>query len=476
MIFTPRAYQPPTTDWILQHDRCALWLPMGLGKSISTLNALDILAMSGETHPVLIGAPLRVARTTWPDEVKKWDHLSGMTVVPITGSLKERRQALDTDAQIYTVNYEILPWLIEYLGERWPFRTFIADESTKLKSLRLSERISSTGKTYLAGQGGMRAKALGKLAHTKIKRFVELTGTPSPNGLNDLWGQMWFLDKGARLGRTFTAFQQRWFQKSYDGYGSDPMPHAQAEIQDLLRDICLTIDPADHFDLKAPIVNNIYVDLPSSARKLYKSMENDFFMSLEGHAIEAFNAAARSLKCLQIANGAAYLDAEVDGDGHPKAKLWKDIHDEKLQALEEIIEEAGGAPVIVSYHFQSDLARLQKKFKNGRALVTQQDEKDFKRGKIPILFTHPQSAGHGIDGFQNVCNTIVFFSQNWSLDCYQQIIERIGPVRQMQAGFDRPVFVHHILARHTIDELVLERVMTKRSVQDILMQAMKERK
>lgn len=474
--FTPRGYQPPVTQWALEHERCALWVPMGMGKSVSTLNAIDGLILAGETAPTLVLAPLRVARTTWPEEVKKWDHLSYMEVTPIIGDVETRRRALSADTPVHTINYDNLLWLIEELGDRWPYRTIIADEATKLKGLRLSERTSTTGKKFLAGQGGKRAKALGMLAHTRIKRFIELTGTPSPNGLIDLWGQMWFLDKGQRLGRTYTAFTQRWFRPSRDGYGSEPMDHAQAEIQELLKDICLTIDVKDWFDIKDPIVNNVYVDLPPGARRLYKDMEKDFFMMLESHPVEALNSASKSQKLLQIANGAAYVEPLVESDGDPRSKMWKEMHDEKLQALESIIEEAGGAPVIVCYHFKSDLARLQKKFKQGRALATAQDERDFKKGRIPVLFVHPQSAGHGIDGFQHVCNTMVFFSQNWSLDNYQQVIERIGPVRQLQAGLDRPVFVHHILARNTIDELVLERLTTKKSVQEILMTAMKQLK
>jgi len=329
----------------------------------------------------------------------------------------------------------------------------VADEATKLKGFRLR-------------QGGKRAQALASVAHTKVKRFINLTGTPSPNGLEDLWGQTWFLDGGERLGRTFTAFRERWFQKSFDGYGSIALPSAQGEMQDRLRDICLTIDAKDYFDLDEPIVNNIYIDLPIRARELYQDMEKQMFMELEGHEVEAFNAAARTGKCLQIANGAAYIDDKQN---------WKEVHDAKLQALEEIIEEAAGAPVLVAYHFKSDLARILHTFPQARSLDANPSTiKEWNEGRIPVLLAHPASAGHGLN-LQDGGNILVFFGHNWNLEERLQVIERIGPVRQKQAGHDRPVFIHNIIARDTVDEMVIERVETKREVQDILLAAMKRK-
>lgn len=459
--FIPRPYQTLITNHILNTPRCAVWAGMGMGKTTSTLNAIDSLLLC-ESDPVLVLAPLRVARSTWPDEARKWDHLKNIHVMPVVGSEAERRMALKHDASVYTTNYENLPWLIDFYGERWPFRTVVSDESTKLKGFRLR-------------QGTARAKALGTVAHTKIKRFVELTGTPSPNGLADLWGQMWFLDAGVRLGRTFSGFNQRWFRPSHDGYGSMPMDHAQIEIQDKLRDLCITVDARDWFDLREPIVNNIYVDLPIKARQLYQDMEKRMFMEIDGHEVEAFNAAARTNKCLQIANGAAYLDATVDGDAHRSAKEWKDIHDAKLQALDDIVEESAGMPILVAYNFKSDLARLRHAFPKGRALdANPQTIKDWNAGKIPLLFAHPASAGHGLN-LQDGGNILVFFGHDWNLEYRLQILERIGPTRQMQAGHDRPVFIHNIIARDTVDELVLTRVETKREVQDILLEAMKSK-
>jgi SNF2 family DNA or RNA helicase len=454
---------------------------MGTGKTAPVLTVLESLyTFGGESSPTLILGPLRVARKVWTDECAKWDHLSGLSVVPIIGDEKARLAALRFDAPVFTINYDNLVWLIEYWGDRWPYGTVIADESDYIKGHRISfrtakKRDGTDGKEFLAGQGAKRAGALARIAHTHVKRFIELTGTPAPNGLIDLWGQLWYLDRGARLGRTFDAFKQRWFRAKPDGYGIEPFEHSEAQIHKAVADICLTIDGKDWFDLKAPIINNVYVDMPVKARAQYREMEKKMFLELEDRSAEAFNGAAKTQKLLQLANGAIYLDPLTEDDSSPKAKDWKTIHDEKIDALESIAHETGGAPLLVAYEFKSDLARLIKAFPKARALETTQDEDDFKAGKIPMLFAHPKSAGHGIDGFQYACNNIVFFGHNWSLGQYQQIIERVGPMRQLQAGFERPVFIHHIIARDTVDELVMERRESKRAVQDILLDACKRR-
>lgn len=452
-VYTPREYQGPITNHIIENPRCGVWAGMGLGKTVATLTAIDILRMVGEiTKPVLVVAPLRVARTTWPDEVEKWEHLKDMVVVPILGNETQRAMALRKPAHVYTINYDNLVWLLNFLDGKWPFSMVVADESTKLKGFRLK-------------QGTKRAKALARVAHAKCDRFVNLTGTPAPNGLADLWGQTWFLDAGQRLGRTFTAFSERWFRTSFDGYGMEPMEHSQPEIENKLRDLCLSLRAEDYFDIKLPIENKIYVDMPPPARALYLDMEREMFMQLEGHEVEAFNAASRTMKCLQLANGAAYV-----GEG---AKEWKEVHNAKLDALEEIIEEAAGMPVLVAYHFKSDLERLQKRFPKGRVLdKNPKTMKDWNAGKIPLLFAHPASAGHGLN-LQDGGNILAFFSLNWNLEEHQQIIERIGPTRQLQSGHNRPVFIHYIMAANTVDDMIFERLRGKKSVQDILLEAMR---
>jgi SNF2 family DNA or RNA helicase len=287
---------------------------------------------------------------------------------------------------------------------------------------------------------------------------------------------MWFIDAGLRLGRTYEGFKQRWFRPSMDGYSIVPLPHAQEEIQEKLKDVCLTIDPKYYFDLDEPIVNNIYVELPSKARQMYDAMEKELFIKIDTHEIEAFNAAAKTQKLLQLASGAIYLNPEVDDDNHPKAREWKEVHDAKLQALEDIIEEANGAPVLVAYHFKSDLARLLRAFPNGRQLDSRTSTiTDWNGGSIPVLFAHPASAGHGLN-LQHGGNILVYFSHDWNLENRLQILERIGPLRQLQSGYERPVFVHNIIARDTADETVINRCSGKEEVMEALRQAMKRRR
>jgi SNF2 family DNA or RNA helicase len=453
-----RPYQKLIIDHILDKERCNAFVPMGLGKTISTLKALESLSLV-ETAPTLVLAPLRVAQSTWPDEIQKWK--LDLPVTPIVGDAPQRAQALREDSAIFTINYENIPWLVDwfkYNPRPWPFKTIVADEVTKLKGFRTR-------------QGTKRAKALAEVAHKKVERWIGLTGTPAPNGLKDLWGPMWFVDGGSRLGKSFSAFSMRWFRSSYDGFGLEPMEHAQREIQKLISDVCLSLDAKDYFNLSEPITNRITVDLPHKARQQYRDMEKKMFLELEGHLgpteVEALNAASKTQKCLQLANGAIYTDEQ---------RNWTEVHDAKIAALDDIIEEAGGAPVLVAYHFKHDLHRLRATFPRGRVLDSDPETiRAWNAGKIPVLFAHPASAGHGLS-LQDGGNIIVFFSLNWSLEEHQQIIERIGPVRQAQSGHDRPVFIHYILANDTVDFDVLERLESKASVQEILMKAMKRRK
>lgn len=455
-LFRPHPWQLPMIEHILAVPRCALWAGMGMGKTSAALSAIDILLLSGEINPpILIVAPLRVANKTWPDEVTKWTMSAGLTLCNLTGHNDTRRLSMlrRDSADIYTINYEHLPWLVDALAPRWPFSMVVADESTRLKGFRLK-------------RGGRRAWAMGKIAH-RSTRWVNLTGTPAPNGFLDLWGQQWFVDRGERLGRTYTAFRNRWFRKSYDGHSYDLLPHAESEITSRLADVCTSLEPAEWFDLKQPILRDIIVDLPPRARRLYDEMEKKFFIDLGDVTAEAVHAGAKSQKCLQIASGGVYANVEKE------KTEWRVVHDEKIEALKSIVEESCGAPIIVAYYFKPDLKRLLKAFPKARALdKNTKTQDDWNAGKIPILLAHPASAGHGLN-LQDGGNILVFYSINWNLEHYAQIIERIGPTRQMQAGHDRPVFIYRILARNTFDFLVKERLETKRSVEDILMDRMK---
>lgn len=466
--FLARPYQGPMIQHIQDTPRCGLFVPMGAGKTPSTLAALLSLALVEDVFPALVVAPMRVARKTWTDELAKWLEFSGLRAAVMVGTPAERKTALATKAEIYCINYENLPWLREELGKAWPFRTVVTDEMSKLKNFRGSVQTHpKSGTRFLRVDEGLRSGALAKVAF-KSARFIGLTGTPCANGLQNLWAPAWFLDQGHRLGATFGAFAQRWFRPHPSGYGIEPLAHAQDEIQCLLKDVCLTIDLKDWMDVRDPVQVTVAVELPKAAMGAYRKMEKEMFLEIQGHAIESANAAAKTMRCLQLANGAIYTDES--------GSKWAVTHDAKLEALASIREEAEGMPLLVAYQFKSDLARLKKAFPDGRELATRKDEDDFKAGRIPMLFAHPESAGHGIDGFQHATNICVFFGHWWDLELRQQFIERIGPTRQMQAGYDRPVFVYDIVAQDTIDEVVQERHRTKATVQELLLAALKRRK
>lgn len=450
--YIPREYQGLGIQHMLDVHRCALHSGTGTGKTSMVLTALDILMLAGEVNKVLILGPLRVARDVWTDEAAKWSHTRHLRFAKCLGTPEQRKAALRQRAEIVVCNYENIPWLVKHYGADWPFDTVIADEATKLKGFRLR-------------QGGQRTRALGSVAHKKVRRFIELTGTPVPNGVKDLWGQLWFLDGGKRLGRTFTAFEERWFQRARDGFSLEPLPHAFGEVSELIDDLCLSIQAKDYFDLQEPIVNNIPVTLPPKAMAAYREMEKLAFLEIQSVGIEAFNAASKTIKCLQLANGAIYLDERTE--------TWAELHNGKIEALESIVEEASGMPVLVSYSFKSDRERLLKHFKGAVDLATTAGMAKFRTGSAPVGIGHPASIGHGIDGLQDVTNIIVFFGLDYNLENRQQIIERIGPTRQFQSGHDRPVFIHNLIAKGTLDELVLARVETKASVQQLLLDRLK---
>jgi SNF2 family DNA or RNA helicase len=342
----------------------------------------------------------------------------------------------------------------------------IADESTRLKGFRSS-------------QGTKRAKALASVAHTEVKRWWNLTGTPAPNGLVDLWGQQWFVDAGDALGRTYSAYEDRWFQhyvnkvqlasgKQFNQPAIRPMDHAQNEIEHRLRPTNVSLRAEDWFKLDKPIERAVYIDLPPKARALYRDMERNFYMELDGYGVEAVHAASKSMKLLQIAAGQAWVDIE-GGE-------WRAVHDLKLEAMESIIEEASGMPVLVSYHWRPTLARLLKHFPKGRIFDTNPEtERAWNRGEIPIMFAHAASAGHG-SNLQDGGNILARMDLWWDFEQFEQILERIGPMRQKQSGHARPVFDYRIIARDTEDERVALRHSSKRSVMDLLMEHMRDLK
>ena len=432
-----------------------MWAGMGVGKTVTSLTFLNNLWDVGEHSKSLVLAPKRVAKNVWPYEAEKWRHLNNIEVSAVIGTPEERRAALRADANVFTINYENIPWLLEELGRtRWPFANIIADEATKLKGFRLT-------------QGKARARYIGSIAHHgRVNRWINLTGTPAPNGLQDLWGPTWMLDGGERLGRSYSAFMERYFRNKWGSqWGVELMPFSDQLIHDKIDDICMSVE--HELDVHKPIVSNIIVDLPRKAKRLYDDMEKKMFAEIGTYDVEVMNQANKSMKCLQIASGACYVDDQ---------KNWETIHDAKIEALESVINEFAGMPILLAYWWKPTLIRLQKHF--GKRLVYLDDKKStedaWNRGDIPILAAHPQSAGHGLN-LQDGGNVICYFDQWWNLELDQQIFERIGPVRQAQSGHNRPVYRVNLIGRDTTDVTVIHRMKTKASVQESLIHAAMKR-
>lgn len=456
MQYTPREYQKHIIDHILSHSRCAVYAGMGMGKTSATLYALDTLSLLAPIRALVI-APLRVASLTWPAEVRKWG--LSLSVAVCCGSPEARRRAVNAHADITTINYENLPWLVNYLGASWPFSIIVADESTRLKSFR-------------TGGKSVRARALSSVAWRYVTRFIELTGTPAPNGLLDLWGPMWFLDKGERLGKSFRLFTEVYFRQRRCGSSPyavryEPLKGAAEAIRRKTQDICVAVRPEDYFSLEAPVEVRVPVHLPESAEELYDTLCTRMLADTgDGESITAANAATLSGKLLQICAGAVYTD---EGDGS-----FVEYHDEKIQALQSIISEANGEPVLVVYQWRSDAIRICRVIKEAVCLGKDLRVLDaWNAGKVPVLLVHPASAGHGLN-LQDGGRILVIFSPWWDLEQYQQVIERIGPVRQYQSGHPRTVFIYHIVAEDTIDEDVIDRRQSKRKVQDYLLARLKK--
>lgn len=484
--YVPRPWQPTITNGILNKKRVNVLAGMGVGKSAGTLEALSILYLFGEMQRTLIVAPKRVAKYTWPEALEKFRGSFGhLTMAAAIGDADERHAAVRSSAIIVTINFENLEWLVDFYGPTWPFDTVVVDESTKLRGLRVSIGTSKTGKKFLRGGGAVdetgkakkkkgsgasRARALARVAHTRVDRWVNLTGTFVLSGLEAAWGQTWFLDTGHRLGNSFDGFSKRWF---YAKPGSDatrqqiePLPFAQEQIMNAIRDVTVVVNLKDYIDIAEPFVNHIYVDLPADAMRQYKEMARDLLTEIQGTTIEALAAGAKSQKLLQIASGSVYTGNDNE---------WVLAHDEKIEALRSVIEEAAGTPVLVANWFKPDAERIKKAFgKDVLDLSKNVDLEAAKRGEGLVWIAHPLSLGHGVDGLQQHCHSVCFFSTNWFAEEDAQLIERIGPTRQMQAGFDREVTVHRIIARGTVEESAVKRLTTKVSVQEALIEGLTE--
>lgn len=448
MIFKPHDYQQYAKQWIIEKPSSGLFLDLGMGKTVCTLTAVEELLYDYfDVSKVLVIAPLRVAEDTWSSEVQKWEHLKNLKISKVLGKEEVRIETLKEKADIYVINRENVEWLVEYLGKEWFFDMVVIDELSSFKSPKSN-----------------RFRALKKV-RPFIKRIVGLTGTPAPNGLIDLWSQIYLLDQGERLGKTLTGYRDRYFQPDKRNqtviFSWKPVDGAEDRIYEKLKDICISMKAADYLKLPERINNSIMVQLPKEAEMKYRKLEKELLLPLEDADIVADTAAVLTNKLLQMANGAVY-----DENGEVK-----EIHDAKLKALDDVIEEANGKPVLIFYAYKHDLYRLSEYLKNKefRVLNNSEDIESWNKGKVPIMLVHPASAGHGLN-LQFGGNIIVWFGLTWSLELYQQANARLYRQGQQQS-----VVVNHIIAKGTIDEDVMRALENKEVGQEALLQAVKAR-
>lgn len=445
MKYSPHDYQRYATDFIINNPISAVLLEMGLGKSVISLSAINELMLDYfDVSRTLVIAPLRVAISTWPEEIKKWEHLKYLSYSVVTGSEKERLDSLKKPAHIYIINRENVDWLITKSGFKWFFDMVVIDELSSFKSYQAK-----------------RFKSLLKV-RPKVKRIVGLTGTPSSNGLMDLWAEFRLLDMGERLGRYITHYRQNFFVPDKRNqqmiFSYKPKDGAEKQIYSLISDITISMKSKDFLKMPECIMNEVVVSLSEKEQKLYDSLKKDMVLSVGDDEIDAINAATLSSKLLQMANGAVYNDK--------KESIV--IHDRKLDALEDLIEGANGKPVLVAYWFKHDLERIKKRF-DVREIKTSKDISDWNNGKIPIAIIHPASAGHGLN-LQLGGSTLIWFSLTWSLELYQQTNARL-----YRQGQNSTVIIHHIVSEGTIDEDVMKALNAKEKIQDALINSVKAR-
>lgn len=436
-------YQRHAVDFIKDTPNCALWLDMGLGKTVSTLTALADLLEAKEIKRALIIAPLRVALSTWPNEMKQWRHLYRMEYNQLAGLTAKVREARVrcTDYGLTIVNRELVPWLVEYWGQKWPYDCIVIDESSAFKSTQAK-----------------RWRALRSVL-PKITRTIELTATPASNNLIDVWPQIYLMDRGERLGKTKGVFLEQFCRQVGNPQWNQwqVRPDRLQVLYDKLSDICLRMKAEDYIDVPDRVDSVIQITLPAKVSSQYRTLQKEFILSLESGEITAANAAVQAGKLLQMCNGAMYLD---EGG-------WEVVHDDKLDALTEIVEQTS-EPILVAYQFKSDLARLQKRFPKAEALGKDPATIDrWNEGRIPMLLAHPASAGHGLN-LQRGGRTIVWFGLPWSLELYAQFNGRLH-----RQGQDKPVLVYHLLASGTVDEAVHAALSKKDATQNDLLEAVK---
>lgn len=446
MEFKPHEYQKMAIEKIYETPRCGLFLEMGLGKTVITLTALeDMIYNSFEVGKVLVIAPLRVAEDTWSRESAKWEHLKHLRISKILGTPSQRRAALAAEADIYIINRENVVWLCDELSVAggWFFDTVVIDELSSFKSPK-----------------AQRFKALRKYI-TRSRRVIGLTGTPAPNGLIDLWSQIYLLDGGERLGRTVTGYRERFFlpdkRNQTTIFSYKPKEGADKAIWDRLSDICVSMRAEDWLTLPERIDNVVTVRMTDKQRAAYEKFEREQYIQFIEGEVTAVSAAALTNKLLQYSNGAMY---KADGD-------YIETCEGKLDALEDIIEAANGKPVLCFYSYKHDLERIQKRFPNAVKLDNAEDIENWNNGEIKLLLAHPAGAGHGLN-LQAGGNIIVWFGLTWSLELYQQANARL-----YRQGQENAVVIHHLLTEQTVDERVYQSLQGKGEVQDELLDALK---
>lgn len=449
MIYTPHIYQDHATQHIIDNPAAGLFLDMGLGKTVSTLTAINELMFDYcEISKVLVIAPLRVARDTWRDEVNKWDHLQGLRLSIILGSEKQRKEALKAKADVYIINRENVAWLVTHLGGAWMFDMVVIDELSSFKSSKAT-----------------RFKALRRV-RPLMKRVVGLTGTPAPNGLIDLWPQLYLLDQGQRLGKTITGYREAYFKQPYRVNGRPISGYkilepSEQEISDKIKDICISMKAEDWLKIPERVDTVNQITLSPELMKQYKEFEKKQVLALDDREdISAFNAAGLANKLLQFANGAIYVD-----DKHN----YVEIHNEKIEALGEAVEAANGNPMLVAYSFKSDLVRIMKHLKHlkPRLLDSSADMSDWKRGKISFGLGHSQSLGHGLN-LQDGGNLMAWFGLNYNLENYLQFIKRLHRQGQMKS-----VLNQRLLCKGTMDDNVLISLGDKDDCQEAFLRSVK---
>lgn len=445
MRYVAHNYQNYAKDFILAHKVSALFLDCGLGKTITTLTAInELMYDSFEISKVLIIAPLRVAQSTWKEEIEKWDHLNLLRYSIVVGDEKERLKALKQTSDIYIINRENVDWLVTKSGIDFNFNMLIIDELSSFKS--------HTSKRF---------KSLLKI-RPYFERVVGLTGTPSSNGLMDLWAEFRVLDLGERLGRYITHYRNEYFLPDKRNgaviFSYKPQPNAEERIYRRLADMTISMKSTEYLKMPELILNELEINLDEEDQTKYKKFKKEMVMAIQEKEIDAMNAASLSNKLIQLANGSIY-----DED-----KKFYEVHNKKLDKLEEIIESANGKPVLVAYWFKADKERIEKRFKV-REIKTADDIKQWNKGMIDFALIHPASAGHGLN-LQSGGSTLVWFSLTWSLELYQQTNARL-----YRQGQKDTVVIHHLITKNTIDEDIMKSLKRKDKTQEALMRAVKAR-